>query len=224
MRRLRTGASLAPPALPRAWSWDHNAHYHRWLLRQVPDRFARALDVGCGTGELLRRLTDRADRVDGVDVSADMIRRARAGVPAGAGVRCLVGDVLDPGVALEPAGYDVVTAVASLHHMPLRPALSRLAELVAPGGTLVVIGLHQPASAIDRAVDVLALPANAAVGAFLAARGRAGKPHDEGMPVQQPTATLADLRAAAAELVPGARLRRHLFWRCSLTWTRPAVP
>lgn len=36
--------------------------------------------------------------------------------------------------------YDAVTASSSLHHMPLLPALARLARLVAPGGILIVVG------------------------------------------------------------------------------------
>jgi ubiquinone/menaquinone biosynthesis C-methylase UbiE len=34
--------------------WDHNAWYHRLLLRQVPARAERVLDVGCGAGTLAR--------------------------------------------------------------------------------------------------------------------------------------------------------------------------
>ena len=30
--------------------WDHNAYYHRLLLRQMPQPCRRVLDVGCGAG------------------------------------------------------------------------------------------------------------------------------------------------------------------------------
>lgn len=33
---------------------DHDAHYHRWIVRQLPRRFGRALDVGSGSGDLAR--------------------------------------------------------------------------------------------------------------------------------------------------------------------------
>ncbi len=45
---------MAPPAhrllqaLDRfnaAHPWDHNAHYHRWILRQLPHRSGSALDT-----------------------------------------------------------------------------------------------------------------------------------------------------------------------------------
>jgi len=50
-----------------------------------------------------------------------------------------VADLLDPALPLEHEGYDAVTAVSSLHHMPLQPALGRLAGLVRPGGVLALV-------------------------------------------------------------------------------------
>jgi hypothetical protein len=107
--------------------------------------------------------------------------------------------------------------------MPLRPALERLSALVRPGGVLAVVGCYRPATIGDYLVDALAVPANVVVGAVLAAQGRAGKPHVEDMPVVwPPEATLADIRGAAADLLPGARVRRLLFFRYGLEWSRPA--
>lgn len=207
------------PQLPQALWWDHNAYYHRKLVRRLPARLDRALDVGCGHGVLAELVAARSNHVDAVDVSARMIERAKARPPAN--VRWLLGDVLGETLPLDPGGYDLVTAVSSLHHLPLRPGLRRLAGLVRPGGVLAVIGLYRPATVSDRLIDACALPANAAMGVALAARGRAGKPHDADMPVKDPIDTYAEIVAAAAEFTPGALLRRRLFFRCSLLWRRP---
>jgi SAM-dependent methyltransferase len=210
------------PQLPRSLLWDHNAHYHAWLMRRLPAKCERALDVGCGVGALARELATRASAVDAVDRSEVMIRRARA-TAGGPNVRWLLGDLLDASLPLHADGYDMVTAVSSLHHMPLRPALARLSALVRPGGVLAIVGCYRAAAVGDYLVDAFAVPANAVVGAVLAARGRAGKPHDEDMPViWPPDTTLADVRDAAAQLLPGARVRRLLFFRYALEWTRPA--
>jgi 2-polyprenyl-3-methyl-5-hydroxy-6-metoxy-1,4-benzoquinol methylase len=214
--------SMRVPRLPAALLWDHNAHYHRWLLCQLPHAAGSALDVGCGDGALAVRLAERVERVDAVDVSATMIERAREAHPAVSNVQWLQGDVLDPDLALESSGYGIVTSVSSLHHMPLEPALQRLARLTRPGGTLVIVGLYRQVTLSDHLLQALAYAANATVGAALALRGRAGKPHDEQMPVMVPSATLAEICSAARSALPGARLRRRLFWRYTLIWTRPA--
>jgi SAM-dependent methyltransferase len=206
--------------LPERLWWDHNAHYHHWLLRQLPERAGRVLDVGCGSGRLACTLTARAEHVDALDRSPVMLEQARRRCPQAPNLRWLDGDLFDPAAPLAGDGYDAITAISSLHHMPLQPALDRLAGLLRPGGVLAVVGLYQPATTTDRALEMLALPANAAVGAALALRGRSGKPDDEAMPVRPPSTTLADVRAVVTPRLPRATLRRGLFWRYLLTWHR----
>ncbi|SDK37600.1 Methyltransferase domain-containing protein [Lentzea albidocapillata subsp. violacea] len=200
--------------LPEKLRWNHNEWYRRWLLRQLPSRAGSALDVGCGLGDLARQI--RAGEVTAIDASARMIERASATTDE---VRWIHGDVLTHDLGR----YDVVTAEASLHHLPLREGLTRLAGLTRPGGTLIVIGLYLMASRADRAMELVTLPANAIVGLAKALNGTGGTPHDAEMPVVMSAPTLDEIRAAAAEIVPGARIRRHLFWRYSLVWHAPEV-
>jgi len=213
--------SLGIPQLPERLRWDHNAHYHRWVLRQLPSRPERVLDVGCGAGRLACTLAGLAEQVDGLDRSPVMIDRARRRFPNIANVRWLEGDVLDHGVPLSDEGYDAITAVSSVHHMPLEDGIDRLVGLLRPDGVLVVVGRYRPGTSGDRVLELVALAANGAVGAVLAMRGLSGKPDDEGMPVLPPSTTLTELRAAIATRVPGARLQRGLFWRYLMTWRRP---
>ena len=41
--------------------WNHNNHYHRFLLKQLPSKCQTILDIGCGTGEFSRLLANRAN-------------------------------------------------------------------------------------------------------------------------------------------------------------------
>jgi hypothetical protein len=43
-------------------------------------------------------------------------------------------------------------------------------------------------------------------------------------PTADPQETLGDIRAAAEQELPGARIRRRLFWRYSLVYDAPASP
>ncbi|MFD6165669.1 class I SAM-dependent methyltransferase [Oerskovia sp. NPDC060287] len=198
--------------------WNHSTHYHPGLARLVTPGTRTALDVGCGEGLLTRRLRAAgAQHVLGVDLDPDQVGRARAaagGPPEATGLDYVAGDVLAPlpGLA-EP--FDLVTTVATLHHLPLDEGLRRLRELVAPGGTLAVVGLTRPRTAWDRTVSAAAIPA-----ARIARRRRGEWEH--GSPIAEVTTSHAELNAAARVILPGARLRRRLYWRYTLVWRAPA--
>lgn len=79
-------------------------------------RRSRALDLGCGTGHMLRRLAPGHDSVIGVDHSEGMLavaRRALAAYPHVSLQHAEVGDFLR---SAEP-GFDTVSAVGFLHHL-----------------------------------------------------------------------------------------------------------
>jgi SAM-dependent methyltransferase len=136
--------------------WNHNLAYQRWLFDQVPDHCDHALDVGCGDGWMARRLAERVTWVTGLDLSTPMIERARQAAAGLPNLTFQVGDLLDH--PLPEAGFDFISAVAVLHHLPFEPALTRLATLLRPGGVLAVIGLARDASIADLLVSVFAFP------------------------------------------------------------------
>jgi predicted TPR repeat methyltransferase len=95
-------------------------------------RFARALDLGCGSGLAGRAIRGRVDRLEGVDLSPGMIEKARA-----SGVY----DALDVGdlVAwLAGRAADLVVAADTLVYLgDLRPVVGAVARAMAPGGLFV---------------------------------------------------------------------------------------
>ncbi|MFG2289621.1 class I SAM-dependent methyltransferase [Streptomyces sp. NPDC048595] len=204
-------------AFNAAHPWDHNAHYHRWILRQLPRRFDTALDVGCGSGDLVRLLATRADEVRGLDSDPAIISRAQRLTPPGAAVTFTLADALT-GV---PAGpYDVITCVATLHHLPCAEALAVLRRHLAPGGTLVVVGLSRAQTAGDHLLGAAASPLNAAVGWLKNKGRRAPRPASMTAPTRPAEMSFSDIVRAAHATLPGARLRRRLFWRYTLVWRR----
>ncbi|MFF9483560.1 class I SAM-dependent methyltransferase [Streptomyces sp. NPDC014676] len=201
-----------------AHPWDHNAHYHRWILRQLPRRFGRALDVGSGSGDLARLLARRADEVRGIDSDPAITSRARASTPETTPVSFAVADAL---TGLPAGPHDVITCVATLHHLPFTDALTAFRRHLAPGGTLVVVGLFRPRTVTDHLLGAAAIPLNAATG-WLKNKGRRA-PRPVSMTARTRPADMAfsDIADEAREVLPGARLRRRLFWRYTLSWRRP---
>lgn len=56
--------------------WNHNVHYHDYLLHQFPRKINRALDIGCGLGLFAGKLAGRARTVDAIDIDASILKKA----------------------------------------------------------------------------------------------------------------------------------------------------
>ena len=195
--------------------WSHNDHFHGWILRNLPDRRSAALDVGCGRGALVERLADRFDHVTGVDPDEDMVAATRERLQGRAGVEVREQSLLDT-----TGSFDLVTMVASLHHLPLEEALEHAARLLAPGGRLLVVGLSQLGSPTDVAFDGVSLALNPLVGFAKHPRAVRGPAPAADVPIRDPEETFAQVREVAERVLPGARVRRRLFFRYTLRWDR----
>ncbi|HSZ42004.1 MAG TPA: class I SAM-dependent methyltransferase [Trebonia sp.] len=205
--------------------WNHNEHFHGWILRNLPARRTAAVDVGCGAGLLAGKLASRFARVTGIDGDEGMAAAARARLaddPRVSIMRCR----FDAFTATAGEGEaDLITMVAVLHHLDLADTLTRIPRLLAPGGRLLVVGLAKADSPADAMVDLMSSAANPVVGLIKhprpappAATAAAGQPV---MPVRDPSATLAEIEAAASERLPGTAIRRRLFFRYTLRWDKP---
>jgi len=94
------------------------------------------VDLGCGTGELARRLAPLVERVDAVDVSLPMVEAGRT-LPGGdsPNVRWQIGRVEE----IDLGGpYGLAAAGSSMHWFDWGPLFARLVELL-PGGVLAIV-------------------------------------------------------------------------------------
>jgi len=84
---------------------------------------ARALEIGCGMGRLLLPLSERVARADGVDISPEMVVRAREALAGRPNVRISVTD----GTLSEfaDASLDFVFSFIVFQHVPSKRAVRR---------------------------------------------------------------------------------------------------
>lgn len=98
---------------------------------------AVALDIGCGAGDIARRLAPLVERLDAVDISAGMIAAGQR-LPGGGApnLRWLLGAM--EAAPLTPP-YGLAVAGESLHWMDWYSVLPRLGETLAPGARLALV-------------------------------------------------------------------------------------
>jgi trans-aconitate 2-methyltransferase len=107
------------------------------LARVQRDRVESAVDLGCGPGNFTQILTERwpAAKVVGVDNSPEMLDQARHLTFPG---RLAFVEANIPAWSPEQP-VDLIVSNAALHWVPDHAALlTRLAKMLAPGGTLAI--------------------------------------------------------------------------------------
>ncbi|WP_371855985.1 class I SAM-dependent methyltransferase [Nocardia alba] len=175
------------------------------------------LDIGCGTGNLIDRIRTHVDRVTGIEPDAATARVAAARF---AGNDSVVIEQVRFDQLRSPRQWEAITLVAALHHLPLVDTLRDLDRLLSPGGRLVVVGCFRSAGPIDYATGFVSSIANLVVGKIKHPHPSDQLPIEMTAPTTAPRETLTEIRCAAAEYLPGARIRRRLFWRYSLVYDK----
>ncbi|WP_246833489.1 class I SAM-dependent methyltransferase [Williamsia sp. 1138] len=195
---------------PDSDRWNYNTHYYRLTDKLMPGTDS-VLDFGCGEGMLARRLRARSARVVGIDPDEDSIRAARE--QSVGDIDYICGDALE--YPFESESFDAVVSVAVLHHIDAARGLVRMAELVRPGGTVIVIGCASSERPRDLIIDL------ASTVSALAVLSRHKLWKHPCPVVWPPPVTYREMKKLAHELLPGSRFRRHLLFRYSISWTKP---
>jgi ubiquinone/menaquinone biosynthesis C-methylase UbiE len=213
-----------------------NTLYHGFLLRHLPECRQSALEVGCGKGELSRRLAESFERVLAIDLSPEMIRLAREHSPNLTNLEFELADILT--YELPAENYDCIATIATLHHLPLREVLLKLKAALKSGGVLLVLDLFEPAKwhghparnlsiregLIDSFLNLIALPVSVSLRLvhhrrLLPRREVRAAWNDHARHDIYPA--MREVRVLCAEIFPGAKIQKHLLWRYSIVWRKP---
>ena len=215
-------------ALLDAEGWTQNNHYHKFLLRQVRNDCQNALEVGCGTGAFARRLAERARHVVALDLSPAMISVARSRSAESSNIEFHVVDAI--AWDFPAAHFDCIAAIATLHHLPLREMILKLKAALKPGGVLIVLDLFEPernlltvAGLVDTFLNIVAM--GVSVSLRLVHNGRLKPPREvraawAAHEQHDSYPKMSEIRTFCADILPGAKIRKHLLWRYSIIWQK----
>ena len=115
-------------------------HPELTLLSERLGDGASVLDIGCGAGIPVARALAERFEVTGVDLSGEMILRARTNVP---GANFIHGDITS--VEFPDSSFDAVVAFYSIFHLPREEhavLFSRVHDWLKPGGYLMCTLSH----------------------------------------------------------------------------------
>ena len=110
-------------------------------LSHIP--FQSALDLGCGTGEILKLILqeDTHKELCGIDLSEKMLAVAKSKLPEQ--VKLILGD--SESLPFSDNTFDVVYCNDSFHHYPaLQNVLREVYRVLKPGGTFLMGDCWQP--------------------------------------------------------------------------------
>ncbi len=125
----------------QAFTEGADPEYEQQVLPLVEDNLRgaqRVLDVGCGEGQVARRLARHGAAVVGVDLSLSQVRVAHERGGSGLFVQaraeqlpCMTG------------AFDAVLVCLALEHVdPFEPAINEIARVLVPGGRFLLLLTH----------------------------------------------------------------------------------
>lgn len=148
MNDLKEKSKAAFNQQAATYDTDMKGQHARSLYPILLDRLSHisyhsALDLGCGTGEMIKQIlqADNYKELYGIDLSEEMLAVAKNKLPDQ--VKLLLGD--SESLPFPDNFFDVVYCNDSFHHYPApQNVLSEVQRVLKPGGTFLMGDCWQP--------------------------------------------------------------------------------
>jgi 2-polyprenyl-6-hydroxyphenyl methylase/3-demethylubiquinone-9 3-methyltransferase len=116
-----------------------------WIQSQAPLKGKRVLDVGCGGGILSDSMARKGAQVIGIDLATKALRVAQLHALEAATPNVQYREISAEALAdEEPQGFDVVTCMEMLEHVPDPASVIRAcSRLVKPGGWVFISTINR---------------------------------------------------------------------------------
>ncbi|MDR2634137.1 MAG: class I SAM-dependent methyltransferase [Treponema sp.] len=202
-------------------TWDHNQQYQKYVLQNIPRHCTCILDVGCGTGELTKKLIPYAHEIIAIDVSKNMVEEAQKR-NAHEKIR-YINISAEKYLAETDIRFDVIVSVAALHHMNEESMLETMRGKLTEKGKIVILDLVKNEGAVEYLLSILAVLVNPII--MVIKRGRVGITKEErevwaGHFQYDTYVTMKEVRNIVKRALGKAKIKRHFFWRYSIVYSR----
>lgn len=201
--------------------WDTNKQFYKFIINNLPANAKNVLEVGSGQGKLCKELAKHSESVTGIDLSDRMILKSKELNPPD-NVKFLKADYLN--YEFPENHFDAIITIACLHHINFDSFGVKVKHDLRPGGTLIIIDLLNDSfirSILNASVSVpLSIAKNIYYNGFI----RTPKAERDQWKKHSATDvyfTYDELLKLANKHFPNAEVKRQLFWRYSLVWTKP---
>lgn len=202
-------------------SWDHNQQYQGHMLKQIKNRCKDGLDIGCGTGEMTRKLAEKCENVIGIDVAPGMIKEALARTH-NKRIHYFRGDA-EAFLKEAQQEYDVIVSIAAFHHMDYEYMLSLCKNALKKDGLLVLQDLYHEDTMYFKALSLLGALMNPVFMLFRTGKLKTSQDHNnvwKGHCEDDEYNSIAELKEMASRQLGNFKIKRHLFWRYTLIYRK----
>ena len=193
--------------------WNHNYAYHNWIKKNIENN-SIVLDVGCGDGTLIFKISKKCKKVYGIDIDKKSINVA---IKANKddNVSFINDDFLK--YNFKNMKFDMIIFVAAIHHMNMKDALLKAQSLLKENGKIIIVGLSKPSSIFDYIIEVLRI-----VPSFVVSKFKGNKTSEEmNIETNYNFPTSDEVRSICKQILKrNYKIKYALHYRYLLLWTK----
>lgn len=153
-----------------------------------------------------------------------MIRLAKARSKIYPNIDFVTGDVMT--YHLPDNQFDCIATLTTLHHLPIEIILIKIRKSLKPGGVFICLDLYRRSNLSDLLFDSVAYPVNLFLTLIKTGKLKPSREVRKAYAEHGKTDTyftLPQIKQICADILPGAQVVRHLFWRYSIIWKKENV-
>lgn len=200
--------------------WTHNNYFIDFVMREIPNSIGTSLEVGCGNGELCNLINSRSEETVGIDLSGNMIEKAKSEYGA-TNIKFVKGDYFD--FSFQPESIDVIISIATVHHMDFDKFLVKSKNELKKNGKLIIIDLYNShwkrefwRSVVSKFFHLI----NELIYNKRLFSSKLERKYWSEHGKDDTFMDFEDINEVARDILGNPEIRKQLFWRYSLVWTK----